>query len=114
MPSEQRLRNIVAISADDMRHDAAADAPALAALASRSLRLDQHYSAQASCSPARTALLTSRRPDATHVWDLYSYWRDVGGEYVSLPQLFREAGFDALASRRSAQAPPPLSRNATL
>ena len=81
------MRNVVVIGSDDMRLDALDGATALSALAARSLRLGRHYAPQASCSPARTAMLTSRRPDSTRVYDLYSYWRDVGGDYISLPQL---------------------------
>ena len=92
MPEARGLRNVLVVSADDMRADALDGAPALSALAARSLRLGQHYSPQASCSPARTAMLTSRRPDATRVYDLYSYWRDVGGNFVSLPELCAPPG----------------------
>lgn len=45
------------------------------------------------CAPSRTSFLTGRRPDATKVWDLHSYWRTAGGNFTSLPQYFRDVGY---------------------
>ncbi|ELT94968.1 hypothetical protein CAPTEDRAFT_147457, partial [Capitella teleta] len=43
------------------------------------------YVQHAACSPSRISLLTGHRLDTTHVYDLNSYWRKVGGNYTSLP-----------------------------
>lgn len=67
--------------------------PNLDALASKSLVLRRNYCQQAICGPTRASLLTSRRPDRTKVWDLSSYWRVVGGNYTTIPQLFKERGY---------------------
>jgi len=94
MPPHARL-NVVLLIADDLalRHPPSrALMPHLATLASESVAFQQHYTSQPSCSPARTALLTGRRPDATMVYDLYSYWRQAC-DVVSLPQWFRQNGF---------------------
>ena len=34
-----------------------------------------------------------RRPDTTHVYDLVTYWRKVGGNYTTIPQYFKENGY---------------------
>eukprot|EP01050_Picozoa_sp_SAG11_P025939 SAG11_NODE_6034_length_1405_cov_1.530628_1_plen_387_part_01 len=67
--------------------------PNFDALANISTVFAKNYVQHAVCSCSRTSLLTSRRPDATHVWDLYSYWRDVSGNFTSIPQWFREQGY---------------------
>lgn len=35
-------------------------------------------------------MLTSRRPDTIHLYDFYSYWRTVAGNFCTLPQYFKE------------------------
>ena len=37
--------------------------------------------------------LEGRRPDTTHVYDLVHYWRDVGGNYTTIPQYFKQHGY---------------------
>ena len=50
------------------------------------------------CSPSRTAILTSRRPDSSRTWSVKpsEYWRDRGGNFSTLPQFFRERGYLSL------------------
>ena len=67
--------------------------PALDALAGKSLLLKRAYVQQAVCSPSRTSLLTGRRPDATHVYDLTSYFRNVAGNFTTLPEYFKMHGY---------------------
>ena len=50
-------------------------------------------SQQAICCPTRSSFLTGRRPDTTKVWDLKTYWREAGGNFTTLPQIFRENGY---------------------
>eukprot|EP00729_Bicosta_minor_P018978 gene18978-15657_t len=47
------------------------------------------------CAPSRASLMTSRRPDTNKVWDLHSYWRDVGGNFSTLPQFLQTRGYNA-------------------
>ena len=51
---------------------------------------------QAVCSPSRTSLLTGRRPDTTHVYDLVTYFRDVGGNFTTIPQYFKQNGYTSV------------------
>lgn len=67
--------------------------PNLDALASKSLLLKRAYVQQAVCAPSRTSLLTGRRPDTTHVYDLVHNWREVGGNFTTIPQFFKQNGY---------------------
>ena len=59
----------------------------------KSLFLAKAQVQQAVCSPTRTSLLTSRYPDTTRVWDLWSWFRDVGGNFTTIPELFKVSGY---------------------
>ena len=67
--------------------------PNLDKLASKSLLLKRAYVQQAICAASRTSFLTGRRPDTTHVYDLVTYWRDVGGDFTTIPQYFKNNGY---------------------
>ena len=70
--------------------------PNLDRLAARSLLLKRAYVQQAVCSPSRTSLLTGRRPDTTHVYDLVHYFRKVGGNFTTVPQYFKQHGYHSV------------------
>ncbi|XP_046579352.1 iduronate 2-sulfatase-like [Haliotis rubra] len=100
-------KNVLFLVSDDMRPNLNAylgpdmpspvhpqmHTPTLDALASRSLVLKRAYVSQALCSPSRTALLTSRRPDTSHIWDIGPYFRQVGGNFTTLPEYFKRNGY---------------------
>ncbi|XP_052771255.1 iduronate 2-sulfatase-like [Mya arenaria] len=67
--------------------------PNLDALAGRSLLLKRAYVQQAVCSPSRTSLLTGRRPDTTHIYDLVHYFRKLGGNFTTIPEYFKMNGY---------------------
>ena len=93
-------RDFLLLLADDLTLPSApslALTPSLASLASESIHFRRHYTSQPSCSPARTALLTGRRPDVTRFFDLYSYWRESPDtNATSLPQWFRSRGYTTI------------------
>ena len=70
--------------------------PNLDKLASKSLLLKRAYVQQALCSPSRTSFLTGRRPDTTHVYDLDHYWRNVAGNFTTIPQYFKNHGYKSI------------------
>ena len=70
--------------------------PHLDALAAKSLLLKRAYVQQAVCSPSRTSLLTGRRPDTTHVYDLQTYFRKSGGNFTTIPQYFKQNGYHSI------------------
>jgi iduronate 2-sulfatase len=100
-------KDVVMIAVDDLRSqiscldapgsirplDVGMHTPNICNLANQSLVLLRSQVAMATCSPSRTALLTSRHISATHVWDLKNYFRDVTGNFTTLPQYFKERGY---------------------
>ena len=102
-----RRKNVLFLVSDDMRPELGAyygpdfpstvhpkmHSPNIDALASKSLLLKHAYVQQAVCSPSRTSLLTGRRPDTTHVYDLVHYFRKVGGNFTTLPEYFKMNGY---------------------
>ena len=103
---EQNKKNVLFLAADDLRPALGCyadshpgfDAPSmhtpnLDALASKSILFERAYAQQALCSPSRTSLLTGRRPDTTRVTDQHHYFRNVGGNFTTIPQYFKEHGY---------------------
>lgn len=66
---------------------------------------------QALCAPSRNSILTGRRPDKLHLYDFYSYWRDVVGNFSTFPQIFKENGYDTYSVGKIFH--PGLSSNFT-
>ncbi len=91
--------NVLMIAVDDMRPDlgcygaAYAKSPNIDRLAARGVVFDRAYCMQAVCSPSRTAVMTSLRPDTTKVWDLETHFRVAQPNCVTLPQHFRANGY---------------------
>merc|ERR1719187_2726421 len=67
--------------------------PNIDSLAARSLLLERSYDNYPLCNPTRTSALTGRRPDTTHVYDMFSDFREVGGDFTTIPQFFKERGY---------------------
>ncbi|KAK7500511.1 hypothetical protein BaRGS_00008086, partial [Batillaria attramentaria] len=67
--------------------------PNLDNFATKSIMFERAYVQQAVCSPSRTSFLTGRRPDTTHIFDLQTYFRKIGGNYTTLPQHFKNNGY---------------------
>ena len=72
--------------------------PNLDKLAAKSLLLKRAHVQQALCNPSRTSLLTSRRPDTTHVYDTYHYFRTHSGNFTTIPQYFKEQGYRTIGA----------------
>ncbi|KAK2154748.1 hypothetical protein LSH36_258g00008 [Paralvinella palmiformis] len=108
---EQRRKNVLFIIVDDLRPQLGAyhdpehpdyfsklrmHTPNLDELASRSVVFTRAYAQYSLCGPSRTSLLTSRRPDTTRVYNNEHYWRDVGGNFTTLPQHFKNNGYTTI------------------
>ena len=100
-------KNILFLAVDDLRVQLGTDhvpgtpnmsTPNIDSLVAKSLYLKKAQVQQAVCSPTRTSLLTSRYPDTTRVWDLYSYFRTVGGNYTTIPELFKNNGYHTVGN----------------
>lgn len=57
-----------------------------------------HTFQQALCAPSRNSLLTGRRPDSLRLYDFYSYWRDTAGNFTTIPQFFKENGYETYSA----------------
>ena len=74
--TENRYKNVLFFAVDDLRPELGAygssivKSPNLDALASKSMVFERAYCQIAVCSPSRTSLLTGRRPDTNHVWEI--------------------------------------------
>lgn len=42
-------------------------------------------------------MLTSRRPDVLHLYDWNSYWRKTVGNFTTMPQYFKENGYETFS-----------------
>lgn len=77
--------------------DQRAQTPSIDALATDGLLFERAYASVATCSPSRTSLLTGMRPDRHRVYDLETHFRQTVPDALSLPQLFRAAGYVSLS-----------------
>ena len=103
-------KNILFLASDDMRPNLGVytkhnkelfksppmNTPNLDSLADESLLFLNAFAQQALCSPSRTSLLTGRRPDTTRITEIGPYWRDMGGNFTTIPQFFKEQGYRTL------------------
>lgn len=108
--SSSPKKNVLFFAVDDMRPQLGCFAgndfpspvhpkmitPNIDKLAAKSLLLKRAYVQQAVCSPSRTSLLTGRRPDTTHVYDLQKYFRKVGGNFTTIPEYFKQNGYTSI------------------
>ena len=91
--------NVLFIAIDDLRTnigcygDPLAVTPHIDQLALEGTQFNHAYCQQAVCNPSRASLMTGRRPDTIHVWDLQTHFRDFIPDLVTLPQYFKNHGY---------------------
>jgi hypothetical protein len=93
--------NVLFIISDDLRPDLSCygsyvETPNLDRLAGRGVRFANTWAQYPLCNPSRTSMLTGRHPTTTGALMNRNYFRDSYPDMVTLPQLFRIAGYDSL------------------
>ncbi len=95
--------NVLFIAIDDLRpalgcyEDKLAKTPNIDAFATAARQFNFAYVQQAVCGPSRTSMLTGRLPDQNSVWHNRNRFRETHPDLVTLPQLFKQAGFRCIA-----------------
>lgn len=96
--------NVLFIAVDDLRPELGcygsdiAVTPNIDQLASQGLLFNRAYCQQAICSPSRASLMTGARPETTGIIENYTYFRDVLPDIVTLPQHFKDNGYETVYS----------------
>lgn len=94
--------NVLFIAVDDLRPElgcygsVAVKSPNLDRLASEGLLFNRAYCQQAICGASRVSLLTGTRPNTTGVVHNYVDFREVAPGLVTLPQHFRDNGYETV------------------
>ena len=91
--------NVLFVAVDDLTcslgcyGDPVAKTPHFDELAKRGICFKNAFCQLPLCNPSRASVLTGRRPDEIKVYDLDRHFRDELPKAVSLPQLFKDAGY---------------------
>jgi arylsulfatase A-like enzyme len=95
--------NVLFIAADDLRPELGCygvsqiQTPAIDRLAERGVLFQNAYCQSAICAPSRASLLTGLRPDLSGVNDLVTSVREKNPDIVTLPQLFKNHGYNTVS-----------------
>ena len=107
VPAPEGAKNVLFIMVDDLRPELAGGydhaevhSPNLEALAKESLVFESAHCQIALCGPSRSSFMTGRRPDSTTTYNFDRHFRlpDVGADWTSLPQHFKNNGYMTLGS----------------
>ncbi len=95
--------NVLFIPVDDLRpqlrcfgHEQMIS-PHIDRLAAEGTAFLRTHCQQAVCAPSRASLLSGLRPDSTRVWDLNTLLHDTRPDIVTLPQHFRNHGYQTVS-----------------
>lgn len=97
---EQKKTNVLFIVVDDLKPilgcygDELVKTPNIDRLAKDGVVFTNAYCQQAVCGPSRASFLTGMRPDYTGIWDLATHMRDVNPNILSMPQYFKQNGYE--------------------
>ncbi|XP_038213512.1 iduronate 2-sulfatase [Zerene cesonia] len=89
-------KNVLFVFIDDLRllTNAQVYLPNIHKLAGNGIIFQNAFAQQALCAPSRNSILTGRRPDSLRLYDFYSYWRDKVSNFSTIPQIFKESGYE--------------------
>jgi len=100
---ETKPKNILFIAVDDLKPllgcygNMEVKTPNIDKLASQGFVLENNHCQQAVCGPSRASILTGKRPDFTKIWDLKTLIRDKNPSIVTMPQYFKQNGYETVA-----------------
>lgn len=96
-------KNILFIAVDDLKPllgaygNTVVKTPNIDKLAANGFVLENNHCQQAVCGPSRASILTGKRPDYTKIWDLKTHIRLINPDIVTMPQYFKQHGFETAA-----------------
>ena len=99
---ENKKPNILFISVDDLKPsigsfgDDFAVTPNIDKLSETSTVFLNNHTQLAICAASRVSFLTGLRPDKTKVWDLKTKMRDVNPDVLTLPEHFKNNGYQTI------------------
>jgi iduronate 2-sulfatase len=103
--SRKKPLNVLFFMSDDMRPELACYAsrfhthsPNLDKLASEGVRFDGNFCQFPLCNPSRSSMFTGHPPHTTKVLGNTASVRNLHEDWVTLPQLFRESGYNTFRS----------------
>lgn len=108
--------NVLFIIVDDLTTtlgcygDRDARTPHMDALAARGVRFEHAHTQFALCNPSRCSFLTGCYPERTQVFDLTTSLRKALPDVVTLPQLFKNAGYAAGRIGKVFHVPDPKTK----
>ena len=92
--------NVLFISVDDLKPliaaygDTMAITPGLNRLSNEGMTFQNCHVQQAISGPSRASMLTGMRPDKTKVWDLFTDFRQVNPNAMSIMEYFVKNGYE--------------------
>ncbi|MBI9063334.1 MAG: sulfatase [Marinilabiliaceae bacterium] len=96
-------KNVLFIAVDDLKPIGGCydrpevKTPNMDLLAQTGFVFKNNHCQQAVCAPTRASLLTGKRPDYTQIWDLKTQIRDMNPDIRTMPQYFKEKGYQTAA-----------------
>lgn len=95
--------NVLFIAVDDLRPQLGCYgqkqiiSPNIDRLAARGLLFERAYCQQAVCAPSRASILSGTRPDTTKIYDLNTPLRKAMPDVLSLPEHFKNNGYETVS-----------------
>ncbi|WPJ95172.1 sulfatase [Coraliomargarita algicola] len=102
LEAAQLAPNVLFIAVDDLKPmigaygDRTILTPQIDRLAARGTTFLNNHCQVAVCGPSRASLLTGLRPDTTQVYDLKTKMRDIHPDILTLPQHFKNNGYETV------------------
>jgi arylsulfatase A-like enzyme len=103
MAGEDTRPNVLFIAVDDLKPltgwygSGTVITPAFDRLAERGTVFTRAYTQYPVCGPSRASLLTGQRPEVNGVLDLKTRMRDIHPDILTLPQFFKDHGYQTAA-----------------